>query len=317
MGKNMSFRLKIILGTLFPQIVLLIVLIWENQSLISFIVGMLCFVLSYLSSCWISDRLTQGFSILHAGAERIADGEAGFQVDVRGNDEMSRTAAAFNAMSAKLHRLDQQHIKKEAHIQHLTEILDHRVAERTAQLRQANMQLEHQATHDALTGLPNRTLFNDRLSRALSNARRVDNVFAVMCVDLDNFKEINDTLGHYTGDLVLNHVANACNKVLRESDTVARMGGDEFAMLLPNVTDLEQSMIVAERLHAAIMGPLKIGSEMIEVGASIGVAMFPDHGRDEESLMTRSDAAMYTAKREKSGVVAYHLDDSETTVAMG
>lgn len=310
-GKIMSFRLKIILGTLLPQAVLLIALIWGQQSIASLITGLICFVLSYLSSIWISDRLAHGFSELHTGAERISNGQAGYQVDVRGRDEISKTAAAFNEMSEKLHFLDQQHTKKEKHIQHLTEILEQRVAERTAQLRLANMKLEHQATHDTLTGLPNRALFNDRLSIALANARRMDKVFAVMCVDLDKFKDINDTLGHHVGDLVLQHVTRACNEVLRETDTVARMGGDEFALLLPNVTDMDQSMVVAERLLDAIRQPLKIGPDLIEVGASIGVAMFPQHGKDEESLVTRSDAAMYAAKRKKAGVVAYQPGENK------
>jgi diguanylate cyclase (GGDEF)-like protein len=124
-------------------------------------------------------------------------------------------------------------------------------------------------------------------------------------IDLDLFKEINDTLGHHAGDLVLQHVAIACSKVMRDTDTLARMGGDEFTVLLPKVTDLEQAVLIASRVLAAIKEPLEIDGNIIEVGASLGIAMYPQHGEDELALITHSDAAMYEAKQKKLGVVVY------------
>ena len=137
------------------------------------------------------------------------------------------------------------------------------------------------------------------------SAKRSGELFALVGIDLDLFKEVNDTLGHHAGDLVLQHVALACNKVLRDSDTVARMGGDEFSILLPKVTDMTRALQVTMRVLEAIREPLVIDGNLIEVSASLGIAMYPQHGDDELELVTHSDAAMYEAKRKKLGVVMY------------
>jgi len=166
----------------------------------------------------------------------------------------------------------------------------------TTRLRRQVVEIEHQAMHDALTGLPNRTLFNDRVEQALLAARRDGTGFAILLIDLDRFKEINDTLGHQSGDRVLQEVARRLQLKLRESDTVARLGGDEFALLARSATQIEEAMLIAERVHRTLGKPVTLEGLGLELEASIGIALFPDHGDDVDTLMRRADVAMYLSK---------------------
>ena len=264
-------------------------------------------VLSYLLGCYLS----RGLNALQRGTMQIASGDLGYQIHLAGKDELAQTATAFNSMSAKLLHLEGERQKKEAEVHSLNQELEKRVIERTTQLQDANKKLEYQALHDALTRLPNRVLFHDRLRNVLLAAHRSNEPFAVVGVDLDLFKEVNDTLGHHAGDCVLQHVAEACLRVLRDSDTVARMGGDEFAILLPKVTDLESALKVSQRVLAAIKQPIKFGDRMIDIGASLGLALYPKDGEQAEDLINHSDAAMYEAKQQKAGVLAYRPEMGE------
>lgn len=252
--------------------------------------------------------LTRGLHALQSGAQHIANGQLGHVIYVQGKDELSRTALAFNEMSSKLYQLDEARARKEEEVLQLNLELENRVIERTVQLQDVNKQLSHQALHDGLTKLPNRTLFHDRLSTTLLAANRNKEAFAVIGIDLDLFKEINDSLGHHAGDLVLQHVAAACLEALRDSDTVARMGGDEFYILLPNVSDSAGATHVAERVLESIRQPVVLGDKNIEIGASLGIAIYPEHGQDDVELINHSDAAMYEAKRSKAGVVVYRSE---------
>jgi len=171
--------------------------------------------------------------------------------------------------------------------------------------------LEHMAMHDALTGLPNRTLFYDRLDQAIISARRDDESLAVLLMDLDNFKEINDALGHHIGDRVLMEIASRLNKVTRGGDTVARMGGDEFLMLLPS-SDYKHSIQLIARITTILKNPFIIDGRSFELGASIGLTLFPEDGEDPEILIQRADVAMYSAKNASTNYVHYNeqLDES-------
>lgn len=157
--------------------------------------------------------------------------------------------------------------------------------------------IQHQALHDDLTKLANRTLFNDRLEQAIRAAHREKKTLAVFYLDLNRFKEINDTQGHHAGDQVLRTFSARLQKVLRESDTVARIGGDEFVLLLPLGTDRAAAINATKRLGEAIQEPIVVAGHSYDIGISIGIALFPEHGADVASLMHCADVAMYEAKR--------------------
>ncbi len=154
----------------------------------------------------------------------------------------------------------------------------------------------HLAYHDALTDLPNRRLFEDRLTVALAQARRKKQMAAVMCLDLDRFKIVNDTMGHALGDLLLQSVAERLTGLMRDSDTVARVGGDEFTLLLPDVARAEDTVEVAERTLEVLRQPWVLNGHEFCVTTSIGIAMFPNDGEDADSLLRNADTAMYRAK---------------------
>jgi diguanylate cyclase (GGDEF)-like protein len=167
--------------------------------------------------------------------------------------------------------------------------------------------LRHEALHDSLTGLPNRVLFHDRLLSAAAAARRSGHTMAVLLLDLDRFKPINDLFGHSYGDELLRHLARALAQVLRESDTVARIGGDEFAVLLAE-SEASGACRVAEKLRQAVTQPCAIDGRSLSVGTSIGVALYPDHTDDVNVLLHQADAAMYAAKRSGCGYRLFSAD---------
>ena len=214
-------------------------------------------LLSYFFAMYLTRRL----DTLRTASQRIAEGVLGQKIPVNGTDELAQTAMAFNEMSHKLHLLDIERKRAEDEIKQLNTELEARVALRTHQLASANKALEHLALHDALTKLPNRTLFHDRAEQAILLAKREKKSFALMSLDLDRFKPINDTLGHHTGDLVLQEISTRLAHCLRQSDTVARMGGDEFSILLLNVTTTEDVMVIVNKIirttlasHARTLG---------------------------------------------------------------
>jgi diguanylate cyclase (GGDEF)-like protein len=160
---------------------------------------------------------------------------------------------------------------------------------------------EHLSLHDALTGLPNRSLFRDKIEQAITAGRRADVPSAVMLIDLDHFKEINDTLGHHAGDRLLEEVAHRLQQSLGERDTVARLGGDEFGVLLPSLRRPGDANVVARQLLAGLREPFSIEGLTLEVDASIGMACHPAHGTGVETLIQRADIAMYSAKESGGG----------------
>jgi diguanylate cyclase (GGDEF)-like protein len=183
------------------------------------------------------------------------------------------------------------------------------VIDQTSELRAHTTMLEqqtmHDATHDHLTDLPNRVLLRDRLEQALNVAQHDKSLLAILVMDLDRFKEINDTLGHYNGDRLLKQVAARLQGTVQDTDTVARLGGDEFAILLPKMGSVKEATEVARKIAKGLQAPFGLEGLKLDVQASIGIAVFPQHGPDADTLLQRADVAMYMAKQQKSGYVVY------------
>src|SRR4051794_38833068 len=178
------------------------------------------------------------------------------------------------------------------------------VAAASRRLRRQAAENEHQARHDGLTGLPNRGSFYEKVSAALAAARTSGETTAVMIVHLDRFKEVNDTPGHHSGDALLREAGTRLEAALRSGDVLSRLGGDEFAVLLPEVESTEAATAVAGRLCAALEAPFVLHGLTVHLEASLGIALFPEHGEDVETLVQRADVAMYVAK---SSTSAYEL----------
>jgi diguanylate cyclase (GGDEF)-like protein/PAS domain S-box-containing protein len=157
--------------------------------------------------------------------------------------------------------------------------------------------LAHLAQHDALTDLPNRALFSDRLQKAITQAKRDGTRLALLSIDLDRFKPVNDSFGHHVGDLLLQAVAKRMQECIRESDSVGRIGGDEFLVLLPSVDGADDAMNVAEKIHGALAQPFELPDcASVSISSCIGIALYPDHGERELELLRNADSSMYNAK---------------------
>lgn len=166
--------------------------------------------------------------------------------------------------------------------------------------------IHHMAHYDILTDLPNRSLLSDRLHQSIMTCKRDHTQLALMFLDLDMFKYINDKLGHDIGDLLLKEVAQRILECLRESDTAARIGGDEFVVLLPSVESIQTAMMVAEKIRQALSQPFEIAGHMLSISTSIGIVVYPEHGSEEKALLKNADTAMYLAKQSgRNTVVLY------------
>jgi len=196
----------------------------------------------------------------------------------------------------------------DARLQSTAERLTRSLQDSNARLQAANDELQQRAFADALTGLPNRLLFEDRLIHALlrldrTNHHRVEDRLAVLFVDLDGFKPINDSFGHAAGDVILRSAADRLRQEARECDTVARVGGDEFLVLLEDVTDVAACVAVANRVLASLSRPFEVSGKQVQIACSIGIVVHPDHG-ERGKLVANADAAMYAAKRSGGGCYA-------------
>jgi diguanylate cyclase (GGDEF)-like protein len=178
-----------------------------------------------------------------------------------------------------------------------------------AERKRYERQLEYGANYDALTGLANRNLLSDRLRQAIANANRNGKLVGILLHDLDNFKVINDSLGHDAGDALLKVVAQRMRAVVRETDTVARLGGDEFVIVLPELDNANEAMMVANKLLGELAKPFTVEHQEVYVSASIGVSLYPRDGAQEQTLMKNVDLAMYRAKREGRNTVRYFTEE--------
>ena len=185
-------------------------------------------------------------------------------------------------------------------IWYFRDITDHKVAEE---------RIQYLAYYDALTGLPNRTLLQDRLTQALASARRQKDKVALLFLDLDRFKNINDSLGHSVGDLLLQKVAERLKRWAREQDTVARLGGDEFLIVLTEIKDVPDAAVAAERLMDAMTAEFIIQGHPLSISCSLGISIFPEHGADGETLIKNADAAMYSAKENGRNDFRFFTED--------
>lgn len=185
-----------------------------------------------------------------------------------------------------------------------------KIRERNQELEQLTRALRQQAYHDALTGLPNRLMLRERLLHAIARARRQQSRLAVLFIDLDRFKSVNDSLGHRVGDQLLQAVAGRLKNVLRESDTVAREGGDEFLVLLEDVREPEHVGRVAEKILERLNQPYQVEDNELHCGASIGVSLYPMDGEDEDQLINHADAAMFDSKDEGRNCIRFFSRES-------
>jgi diguanylate cyclase (GGDEF)-like protein/PAS domain S-box-containing protein len=221
---------------------------------------------------------------------------------------MLRDASSLNSVEVELRRKNGEPLWV---LQNLTLAGDrvHMTVVDISDRKRAEEQIEFHAYHDVLTQLPNRKLFTDRLMQNITRSRRSGKALAVMFVDLDHFKTINDTLGHEAGDELLLEMAHRLRQCIREDDTVARLGGDEFTIILSELRHPEDAANVAEKIIDAVARPMSISGAPIEISASIGIAVFPDDGMDPETLLRNADSAMYRAK--EAGRSTYQLCTDE------
>lgn len=216
----------------------------------------------------------------------------------QGEMEQRRKSGAYYLVSLSIKRVNDDQDKPSHYVAVFSDISARKASE---------LHLSHLAHYDGLTELPNRILFGDRLQQALTQARRERTGLALVYLDLDNFKPINDSYGHNTGDLLLKEVARRMQECKRESDTVSRMGGDEFIMLLPSIETEQDAVVVAEKILLALSQPFALDEHVLQLSASIGIAIYPEHGYEEKQLVRNADIAMYHAKRNgRNNVMLYH-----------
>jgi diguanylate cyclase (GGDEF)-like protein len=215
---------------------------------------------------------------IHEAADRVTNGELDIRVEVNKADELGKLATNFNRMTDSLQRAIQ--------------VRDNEIVER----KTSEEKVRHIAYHDSLTGLPNRALFKDRVEQVLLRGRWHKTLAAILFLDLDRFKAINDSLGHHAGDELLITVAKRLKSCLRDGDTAARIGGDEFTILCQDVARVEDLSIIVDKILSAFRQPISVQDQEVYISTSIGISLYPTDGKDAETLIQNADLAMYRAK---------------------
>jgi diguanylate cyclase (GGDEF)-like protein len=231
--------------------------------------GALAFAFGMIFSLWLAHSMSRPIRALQKGAEELGRGNLEYQVPISSNDEIGLLSQTFNQMAVNL-----------------------------KEMTVSRDQIRHQANHDPLTGLPNRLLLEDRLQQALIEGRRENEIVAVMFLDLDGFKAVNDLHGHDAGDILLKQVAIRLLHCVRERDTVARFGGDEFVIVFINVKGVNNISIIANKILRAFERSFDVSGISMNVKTSIGVSLYPLIAERAEDLLQLADEAMYQAKRE-------------------
>lgn len=248
--------------------------------------------------------LTRRLEVLSYAAQRIKEGDFDVQTNLAGRDELALLGQTFDGMVTSFKDTIGKLRSGENELRRARDELESRVNERTMELACANKELKRLAMHDPLTDLPNRTLLLVRLQQAIEQSQRQHSTFAILMMDLDRFKEVNDTLGHDVGDELLVQVSTRVSNLLRNTDTVARIGGDEFAIILSDLSR-ERAISISEDIGTCLSSEFVVGNHRFSIGCSIGIAMFPEHGVDSSALLKCADLAMYVAKRNHLNHVFY------------
>lgn len=255
-------------------------------------------------------KVSRPIKLVSSSAAEIAHLKFGRTVPVTGSNEISQLALTFNNMRTQLKHAVEARQKTMQDLEELNTSLEERVDKRTQELQTLNREVAYQAVHDPLTGLPNRLLIAERIQYAIKQSQRSKETFAVLMVDLDNFKEVNDTLGHPVGDALLRQVSERLASVLRDSDTVGRLGGDEFALQIQGA-DEEAATLVAEKIQMALLETYVVDGHALVASGSVGIALYPEHGDDHSKLLRCADIAMYAAKRNNSKVSLYSAESDK------
>jgi len=251
---------------------------------VAVLISLLSMLLTMLLSSFLLKRIIEPILKLTRTANRISSlSNYSVRAEVISQDEVGELTRSFNEMLDEIQRKDR--------------VLEKTVAERTSELIQLNKKFKHQATHDPLTGLANRLLFDDRLQLELSHAQRMKKNVAIMFFDLDHFKAINDTLGHDTGDELLIAVTQRMNSIIREDDTLCRIGGDEFTLILNAIELPSDAELVAQKMLKAFSAPFFCNNHELSVSSSIGISLYPGDTESKEQLKQFADIAMYHAKQ--------------------
>ncbi len=252
-------------------------------------------------------KIFKPVAILMQGTQNIANFNFDKAVKIERAGELTLLADSFDKMRLQIKETMESRDLVMLELSELNDSLEEHVQARTQELQILNLKIAHEAMHDPLTGLPNRVLVTEQLQHDIAHAERTKTTLAVFIMDLNNFKEVNDTLGHPEGDRLLINVAQRLLKAIRESDTVGRLGGDEFAMVLPDISE-EDAVKVADKILGELLPSFALDNHTLKVGASIGIAMYPEHGVDHTSLVRLADVAMYEAKKDKRDVCVYRAE---------